>query len=262
MILLYEHPLSPYAQKVKIALAEKGIPFTTRLPEAFGSGAVRDEAFKRDNPRHEVPVLVDGDFHVFDSTVILEYLEDKWPEPPLLPRDPAERARLRMLEDVMDTHYEAINWGLLEIEGFKRASGALRTEMLARAAGQCVALQAWLERALGECHWFGGARFGWGDAAVAPHLNNSAARGQAPKPGSRLADWLRRANERPSVAACAEAARAAAAAMPDLGALIASGRFKRQYRDHRLEWMMRSGGLPIVLEGIEKGTIRFGNEIG
>jgi glutathione S-transferase/RNA polymerase-associated protein len=50
--------------------------------------------------------------------------------------------------------------------------------------------------------------------------------------------------------------------MPDLAALVASGRFKRQYRDHGLEWMMRSGGLPIVLEGIEKGTIRFGNEIG
>jgi glutathione S-transferase len=261
MILLYEHPLSPYAQKVKIALAEKGIPFTTRLPEAFGSGAVRDEAFKLDNPRHEVPVLVDGDFHVFDSTVILEYLEDKWPEPPLLPRDPAERARLRMLEDVMDTHYEAINWGLLEIDGFKRASGALREEMLARAARQCAALQAWLEGALGEREWFGGTRFGWGDAAVVPHLNTSAARGQAPPPGGRLADWLRRANERPSVAACVASVRATVAAMPDLGALIASGRFKRQYRDHRLEWMMRSGGLPIVLEGIGKGTIRFGNEI-
>ncbi len=259
MILLYEHPLSPYAQKVKIALAEKGIPFTTSLPAGFGSGAVRDDEFKRDNPRHEVPVLVDGDFHVFDSTVILEYLEDKWPEPPLLPRDPAERARARMLEEVMDTQYEAINWGLLEIEGFKRAGGALREQMLARAASQTAALQAWLERALGGRDWFGGARFGWGDAAVVPHLNASAARGQAPPAGSPLAHWLRRANERPSVAACVAAVRAIV--MPDLAALVASGRFKRQYRDHRLEWMMRSGGLPIVLEGMEKGTIRFGEEI-
>jgi glutathione S-transferase len=260
MILLYEHPLSPYAQKVKIALAEKGIPFTTRLPTAFGSGAVQDEEFKRDNPRHEVPALVDGDLQVFDSTVILEYLEDKWPETPLLPRDPAERARLRMLEDVMDTQYEAINWGLLEIDGFKRASGTLRERMLSRAAEQSMALQAWLERTLAGRDWFGGERFGWGDAAVVPHLNTSAARGNAPQSGSRLADWLRRANERPSVAACVAAVRALA--MPDLAALVAGGRFKRQYRDHRLEWMMRSGGLPIVLEGIEKRTIRFGNEIG
>jgi glutathione S-transferase/RNA polymerase-associated protein len=71
-----------------------------------------------------------------------------------------------------------------------------------------------------------------------------------------------RANERPSVAACVDSVRAVVKAMPDLGALVASGKFKRQYRDHRLEWMLRSGGLPIVLEGIEKQTIRFGNKIG
>lgn len=262
MIRIYEHPLSPYAQKVKIALAEKGIPFETKLPDAFGSGAVRDEDFKSENPRHEVPALVDGDVRVFDSTIILEYIEDKWPEPPLLPRDPVERARLRMLEDVMDTQYEAINWGLLEIDGFKRASGALREALLKRAAEQTVHLQGWLERQLDGRQWFNGASFGWGDAAVVPHLNTSAARGNAPGPGSRLADWLARANQRPSVAACAAAAREAMKAMPDLGQVLASGRFRRQYRDHRLEWMLRSGGLPIVLEGMEKRTIRFGNEIG
>lgn len=262
MILVYEHPLSPYAQKVKIALAEKGLPFEARLPEAFGSGAVRDEDFKRDNPRHEVPALVDGDLHIVDSTVILEYLEDKFPQPPFLPRGAAERARVRMLEDVMDTQYEAINWGLLEIDGFKRATGGLRERLLARAAEQTAGLQAWLERELQGREWFNGATFGWGDAAVVPHLNTSASRGNPPRPGGRLADWLTRANERPSVAACVASVRAAAKAMPDLGALVASGKFKRQYRDHRLEWMLRSGGLPIVLDGIEKQTIRFGNEVG
>ena len=262
MLTLLEHPLSSYAQKVKIALAEKGIPFATKLPDAFGSGAVRDESFKQENPRHEVPVLVDDDVHVFDSTIILEYIEDKWPTPPLLPKDPAERARVRMLEDVMDTHYEAINWGLLEIEGFKRAGGALRGQMLARAAEQTAGLQAWLEHELDGRAWFNGADFGWADAAVVPHLNTSAARGHAPKPGSRLADWQVRANQRPSVAACVAAVREVTKAMPDLGKLVASGLFKRQYRDHRLEWMLRSGGLPIVLEGLEKKTIRFGNEIG
>jgi glutathione S-transferase len=262
MILVYEHPLSPYAQKVKIALAEKGIPFATKLPDAFGSGAVRDENFKRQNPRHEVPALVDGDVHVFDSTIILEYIEDKWPTPPQLPKDPAERARVRMLEDVMDTQYEAINWGMLEVDGFKRASGALREQLLKRAAEQTASLQAWLERQLDGRPWFTGPSFGWGDAAVVPHLNTSAGRGNAPKPGSRLADWLARANQRPSVAACVAAVREVMKAMPDLGKLVASGLFKRQYRDHRLEWMLRSGGLPIVLEGMEKKTIRFGNELG
>ena len=261
MILVYEHPLSPYAQKVKIALAEKGIPFKTHLPEGFGSGAVQDRGFTAENERHEVPVLVDGDVRIVDSTIILEYLEDKWPTPPLLAKDPAERARARMIEDVMDTQYEAINWGLLEIEGFKRASGPLREQLLARTAEQTSKLQGWLERQLGDRQWFAGGRFGWADAAVAPHLNTSAARDNAPRAGSRLANWLTRANERPSVAACNQAARETMKALPDLAAIVASGRFRRQYRDHRLEWMLRSGGLPIVLEGMEKRTIRFSNEI-
>jgi glutathione S-transferase/RNA polymerase-associated protein len=261
MIVLYEHPLSPYAQKSKIALAEKGIPFELRLPDAFGSGATRDQGFIAQNPRHEVPALVDDDVRIFDSTIILEYLEDKWPEPPLLPKDPAERARLRMLEDVMDTQYEAINWGILEILGFRRASGALRDQLLARAAEQTAKLQAWLEGQLGGRTWFSGAAFGWGDAAVAPHLNTSLQMGNPPKPGSALAEWLARANARPSVAACVAAAQAYLKQRLDFAKAVESGRYKRQYRDHRLEWMMRSGGLSIVLEGIEKKTIRFSNEL-
>ncbi len=47
----------------------------------------------------EVPALIDGAARIFDSTIILEYLEDKWPTPPLLPRDPASRAEARMIED-------------------------------------------------------------------------------------------------------------------------------------------------------------------
>ncbi len=261
MIILYEHPLSPYAQKCKIALAEKGIDFETRLPEAFGTGATTDRGFIEQNPRHEVPTLVDGDVRLFDSTIILEYLEDKWPQPALLPKEPAERARVRMLEDIMDTQYEAINWAILEIEGFRRASGGLRQQLLGRAADQTARLQTWLEGQLGARPWFNGSSFGWGDVAVAPHLNISAANGHAPRPGSRLADWLARANERPSVAACVKAAQDILKVLPDLGQLVEAGIFKRQYRDHRLEWMMRSGGLSIVLSGMEKKTIRFSNEI-
>ena len=90
MIVVYEHPLSPYAQKVKIALREKQVEFELRIPDLF-SGS--DTAFQAANPRQEVPALVDGDVAVFDSTIILEYIEDRWPQPPLLPSDAAARAR-------------------------------------------------------------------------------------------------------------------------------------------------------------------------
>src|SRR5882724_7307680 len=97
MVLLYEHPLSPYAQKVKIALAEKGVAFECRLPD-FMSG--RDDAFAAANPRLEVPALVDGAPRVFPSPTPPEYMEARGPPPPLLPVPPPGPPRVRMLEEL------------------------------------------------------------------------------------------------------------------------------------------------------------------
>ena len=147
-MLLYEHPLSSYAQKVKIALREKGLDFKAETPPALGSGKA-DGPFAAASPRNEVPALIDGDVQIFNSTIILEYLEDKFPSPPLLPRDPAPRAKARMIEEVCDTLYEAINWGLSEIRWFKRAEGEQAEKMTATAARQTAELQAWLSDKLG-----------------------------------------------------------------------------------------------------------------
>ena len=120
MLKLYEHPFSPYVQKVKIALYEKNIPFEVEIPEAFSGAPTKYGTL---NPRLEVPALVDDGFAIFDSTIILDYLEDKWSSPPMLPVTPRERARVRMIEDLCDTYYEAINWGLMEVRAWKRVTG-------------------------------------------------------------------------------------------------------------------------------------------
>ena len=208
------------------------------------------------------PCWPTGMCRIFDSTIILEYIEDKWPQPPLLPREPAERARLRMIEDTMDTQYEAINWGILEVVFFKRAAGELRDKLLATAREQTMRLQDWLERELGDRPWFTGESFGWGDLSVFPHVQNSARSRIEPKAGSRLAAWLERTRQRTSVAPIIAAAEAFLQKFPDASGALRSGKYRRQYRDHRLEWMMRSGGLPVVLEGLENKTIRFSNEVG
>lgn len=91
---LYQIPISHYCAKVRIALLEKGLGF--ELPDLPG-GSPRSDAFYDLNPLGQVPVLVDGDVVVRDSEVILAYLEDTYPQPPLLPEDPAERARCRWL---------------------------------------------------------------------------------------------------------------------------------------------------------------------
>ncbi|MEQ8860075.1 MAG: glutathione S-transferase family protein [Pseudomonadales bacterium] len=264
-VTVFDHPLSPYGQKVKIALLEKGVAFDAPLPGGLGSGATDADAaaraFARISPRGEVPALLDGDVALFDSSVILEYIEERWPQPPLLPQAPAERARVRMLEETMDTHFEAITWGLSEIRNFGRASGALAEAMLARGGEQIAAWYRWLVDQLGDRDWFNGADFGYGDLAVVPFVNGAVGFGHVPESGSRLAAWLEHANGRDSVAQCAQAAAAVAldgnVSLAAVREAMEQGLFKREYRDHRLEWMIKSGGISVVQEGLEKGNIRF-----
>ncbi len=253
-MLLYDHPLSSYAQKVKIALREKGVAFTAELPDSFGTGR-SDGPFAAANPRTEVPVLIDGDVRIFDSTIILEYIEERWPEPPLLPRDPAARAFARMTEDVCDTQYEAMNWGYGEVLWFGRATGELADTLKAQALRQTCVMQAWLAERLGAAPWFGGDRFGWADAAVAPMVNRSVHYGMAPD--GALAQWHQRLRQRPSVAATFAEFDAAAAKMAAASALYTTGERRREYRDHRLEWMVKSGGIEVVLAGLRDRNIRF-----
>jgi glutathione S-transferase/RNA polymerase-associated protein len=260
VIKLFEHPLSPYAQKVKLALIEKGVPFEVTMPDLLSGG---DAAFKAANPRLEVPALVDGDATVYDSTIILEYLEDKWPTPALLPPTPIERARARTLEEICDTQYEAVNWGLFEIRVFGRAKGELASSMTARAGAQIAGLNAHLDRVLGRAEYFNGASFGWADLSVLPHVNAAAGvNGFPPPAGSGLARWLDRVRERPSVQRVVAEAQASMSGFEMMPQLIESGMFVREYRDHRVEWMLRSGGTDIVLEGMKRKTIRFSTELG
>lgn len=255
-MLLYEHPLSSYAQKVKIALREKGLDFKVETPTALGSGNAGG-AFAAASPRNEVPTLVDGEARIFDSTIILEYLEDKYPSPPLLPRDPVARANARMIEDVCDTLYEAVNWGLSEIRWFKRAEGELAEKMKATAGRQTAELQAWLTERLGKSPWFNGDTFGWADLSVAPYVNRSFFYGLGTSTGSPLARWRDRLCERPSVAATFKEFEAATLGMGSAAERLASGAIRREYRDHRLEWMMKSGGMQVVLDGLARNNIRF-----
>jgi glutathione S-transferase len=80
MLTLYDDVFSPYARKVRIALYEKGVPFE-RVRALHGDCNRTD--FLHVNPRAEVPALVDGEFSLYDSTIICEYLEDRHPEPPI-----------------------------------------------------------------------------------------------------------------------------------------------------------------------------------
>lgn len=101
---LYSGPLSMFGAKVEIAAREKGLQFElVMVPFDFDLGYTpKHPEVLRINPKRQVPVLVDGDVEVFDSTQLFEYLEDRWPEPPLWPRSVAARAEARKQEHCSD----------------------------------------------------------------------------------------------------------------------------------------------------------------
>ena len=84
MIMLYDHPFSPYAPKVKISLREKGLTYAAPMPGGLGAGGAAG-AFVEASPRAEVPALVDGDQVLTQSVAIIEWLDETHPAPPLLP---------------------------------------------------------------------------------------------------------------------------------------------------------------------------------
>ena len=101
---LFSGPLSMFGAKVEIALREKNLAFELEMVSfdmQQGYQPKHPEVL-RVNPKRQVPVLLDGDVEIFDSTQIFEYLEHRWPEPPLWPDTPTERARARRLEHQSD----------------------------------------------------------------------------------------------------------------------------------------------------------------
>jgi glutathione S-transferase/RNA polymerase-associated protein len=166
-----------------------------------------------------------------------------------------------MIEELCDTYYEAINWAIAEIRVFERATLDDAERLLRRAGGQTKGVHAWLTRQLGDAPYFNGAGFGWGDLCVYPYMAGSVVNGFPPEKGTTLAAWFERVGQRESVVKCAAAAAEAFGGFQNLGAVVQSGAFVREYRDHRLEWMMRSGGASIVLDGIARKNIRFAIEV-
>src|SRR5215204_4594649 len=98
-ILIVGSYLSPYVRKVLACLEVKGMAYEVdHIVPFFG-----DDRFSKLSPLRRIPVMVDGELVLSDSSVICQYLEDKQPDPALFPRDIADRARARWLEEFADT---------------------------------------------------------------------------------------------------------------------------------------------------------------
>jgi glutathione S-transferase len=239
---LHDHPFSPYAFKVRAALYEKGISFEKREVQKHADR----ERLLRLNPRGEVPAIVDGEAVICDSKVICAYLEERFPEPPLLPKDPVQRARARALELKSDGDLDACVFvlGLLKLtrpELAKQVPGALEkaVQALARHCAQ-------LEREVEGREWFVGD-FSLVDIALAPHLRAAAFMGYPPgAEHPALAAWLERVSARPSIRQAIRELAAGFAASKEPGNLFDPRRL--HWRSDRIECALRVGLGPWLLE--------------
>ena len=144
---LYSGPLSMFGAKAEIALREKGFPFELEMVpfEMKTLYEPKHPEVVRINPKRQVPVMIDGDLELFDSTQIFEYLESLKRDPALWPSEPKARARARLLEHKSDEVYFP---HIVRLMSDPRAPGAhdaasrFYTEM---------------ERTIGKQEWLAGA---------------------------------------------------------------------------------------------------------
>lgn len=92
-MLLYSDPESPYSHRARVVLAEKGIACDVKYVDPT---SMPDDILEV-NPYGTLPVLVDRDLGLYDSRVIMEYLDERFPHPPLLPVDPVSRATCKLV---------------------------------------------------------------------------------------------------------------------------------------------------------------------
>jgi len=208
---LYVGPLSLFSAKARIALAEKGLE--PQIVPVGWSRADRYEPHHPDvvalNPKRQVPVLVDGDLVVYDSTQIFEYLEERVPEPALYPRDLAGRVQCRRLEAAGDEIWFPRVWDLIEERFYPTDSPrSERAEAAVRGLGD---LARELEKELVGREYLVGA-YSVADISTFIQVNAAAALG-APIPDDcpAVARWFERVAARAAVAPVLSDLRQAAA---------------------------------------------------
>ncbi|MEE8189141.1 MAG: glutathione S-transferase family protein [Kiloniellales bacterium] len=202
MRTLYHLPLDPGCRMIRILLAEKGLDFALKSEKIWE----RREDFLTLSPACEVPVLIEDDgTSIPGKGVIAEYLDEAYPEPPLLGRVPLDRAETRRLVAWFDTKFgEEVSFNLIEEKIMKRFLGLGHPNPSAIRAGLAnihyhLDYIGWL---CDRRRWLAGDAFSLADIAAAAQLSAIDYLGDVPwedHQGAR--DWYARVKSRPSLRA-------------------------------------------------------------
>jgi glutathione S-transferase len=200
MLIIGNH-VSPYARKVLIALDIKDVDYEVDpIVPFYGT-----DEFTRVSPLRRIPVLIDGDLVLNDSTVICEYLDEAYPEPPLMPRSPADRAHARWMEEYADSRLgDLIIWRLFyaKIVGPRIFKSVPDEAAIARVTEvELPAALDWIEaRAPGKDFLFG--HLCTADISYAAFFRNALLAGWTIDPARwpKTASWMARVEATPAFA--------------------------------------------------------------
>jgi glutathione S-transferase len=174
--------VSPYVRKVLACMNLKGLAYEVDpITPFFGN-----DEFERLSPLRRIPVLVDGDVCLSDSSVICAYLDEAYPDRPLLPADPKDRARARWLEEYSDTRLgDLFIWSLFYQKVVRPAVWGEQPdeERVAKTLGEGLPRELdYLERELPASGFLFG-EIGLADISIATFFRNGAYAGFEADPG-------------------------------------------------------------------------------
>jgi len=234
MLELYHNNISVSAQKVRVVLAEKSLPWTSHHL-SFVRGEHLTPEFKKMNPRGLVPVLVHDGHTIVESSVICTYLDEVFPDPPLMPKDAVERATMRLWcklpDDILQAACGTVSFAISFGPQLKRQAGAGLEERLmkmpdaARRERQRNLIEKGIDspffrdhikvfdRTFGEIEaqlsktkWLASDMFTLADVEITPYVERIDRLGLAGmwEGQPRLEDWFKRVKARPSFTAISE----------------------------------------------------------
>jgi glutathione S-transferase len=196
MIKLYDYPQCPFCRKVRVALAEKGIQYG-RVFVDLGKREQKKEEFLKLNPYGKVPVLIDNGAVIYESSVINEYLDEKYPNPPLMPSDPTGRARVRIWVDFCESHFHT-PWFNIYRETTFRPENERNRESIERSKNEIKEHISRLNRELEGYEYLSGP-YSLADIAFTPRIALFDSLGIGiDSEFENVRDWIERIKSRPS----------------------------------------------------------------